>query len=94
MPSLDSFKYLTRKYDFEKFNVYQKTTEYDFHESINVYNFLDSIGLNLYSSKLSNEKKEIFKSEIYNEIERLKDAKKLKFHFERLYAFSYNKLTN
>ncbi len=94
VPTLNSFKYLMRKYDFEKFNVYQKTTEYDFHESINVYNFFDSVGLNLYTSKLSKEKEKIFKPEIYNEIEKLKDLNKLKIHFERLYAFGYNKLTN
>ncbi len=93
-PTLDSFKYLMRKYNFEKSNIYQKTTEYDFHESINVYNFFDSVGLNLYTSKLSKEKEKIFKSETYNEIERLKDLNKLKIRFERLYAFSYNKLTN
>jgi len=94
VPTLDKFKYLMRKYNFERFKVYQKTTEYDFHESINVYNFFDSVGLNLYTSKLSKEKEKLFKSEIYNEIERLKDLNKLKIRFERLYAFSYNKLNN
>ncbi len=91
VPTPDSFKYLMRKYNFEKFNIYQKTTEYNFHKSANVYNFFDSVGLNLYTSKLSKGKEKIFKSEICKEIERLKDLNKLKIRFERLYAFSYNK---
>ena len=94
VPTLDSFKHLMRKYNFEKINIYQKATEYDFQKSINVYDFFDSVGLNLYTSRLSNEKEKLFKSEIYNEIEKLKATKKLKIHFERLYAFGYNKLTN
>jgi len=94
VPTLDNFKNLMGEYNFEKVNIYQKTTEYNFHKSVNVYNFFDSVGLNLYTSRLSKEKEKIFRSEINNEIERLQDLNKLKIRFERLYAFSYNKLTN
>jgi len=47
-----------------------------------------------HTSKLSKGKEKIFKSEIYIEIERLKDLNKLKIRFERLSAFGYNKIND
>ncbi len=94
VPTSDDFRSLLEQYNFEQVKVYVKTTDYNYGNSLNLYNSFDSAGLNMFTSALSEEKGRIFKSEIKKDIESHKNANKLNISFERLFAFGYQKLIN
>lgn len=91
VPTVVDFKELLGQYPFEKVKVYQKTTNFDFGDSKNMFAFLDSVGLNKYITHLSIEDGSKFRSQVFTQIQTLQERKKLRIPFDRLYAFGFGK---
>ncbi len=91
VPTVDDFRSLLEHYKFKEIKVYKKTSEYNYRKSNNLYNSFDSAALKILTSTLSEENKELFKSEMKKEIENLTELNKHNINFDRIYAFGYKK---
>lgn len=81
------YKILLKSSGFQNVVVKEMQNTFRFGMASHVYNFFDSVGLELYLSPLRAEQRERFKQKLLQEIEQAETDKGIVLHFERLFAF-------
>ncbi len=81
------YRILLQSSGYQNIVVKEMQNTFRFGMASQVYNFFDSVGLELYLSPLGAEQKQRFKQNLLQEIEQADTGKGILLHFERLFAF-------
>ncbi|GCC11046.1 trans-aconitate 2-methyltransferase [archaeon] len=88
VPALEEYEALLSNLGFKDINIQQIENTFKFRSAAAALDFLDSVGLVLFSEPLPSERKILFREEFMKTLKELTSKNGLEFTFQRLFVFA------